>query len=195
LRVIAEWVETEADAQILQSLGVDYLQGNLFGEPSIEAPWQARNDANFQLLSSNLPPVDTSYFEANIPAIEDPRISVEVSAELSAPVATEPPEVETITIAPVAIDTDIAALDDDALTAEIEAWDMRAEDDAAVALDVTPVWETALQHQLEAESMVTSESSDIDDTTDDNLANLRAALAELNAAFQPEPESQERLAS
>ncbi len=39
--VVAEWVETEEDAQILMELGVDYLQGNLLGEPEINANWSA----------------------------------------------------------------------------------------------------------------------------------------------------------
>jgi diguanylate cyclase (GGDEF)-like protein len=41
IAVVAEWVETEEDANILTGLGVDFLQGNLLGEPSITAPWAA----------------------------------------------------------------------------------------------------------------------------------------------------------
>ncbi|NNE21675.1 MAG: EAL domain-containing protein [Rhizobiales bacterium] len=39
LLTAAEWVESEADAELLRSWGVDYLQGNLFGEPTTDVPW------------------------------------------------------------------------------------------------------------------------------------------------------------
>ncbi|MGE0213384.1 MAG: EAL domain-containing protein [Parvibaculaceae bacterium] len=35
LRTVAEWVSSEEDAEILRALGVDYLQGNLFGAATI----------------------------------------------------------------------------------------------------------------------------------------------------------------
>ena len=41
LTVVAEWVETEADAQHLHALGVDLVQGNFLGEPNIAEPWSA----------------------------------------------------------------------------------------------------------------------------------------------------------
>ncbi len=40
LKTVAEWVETRADADLLTSWGVDYLQGKLFGEASLEPPWR-----------------------------------------------------------------------------------------------------------------------------------------------------------
>ena len=39
MRTVAEWVETEADANLLRQWGVDLMQGNLFGEASLEPPW------------------------------------------------------------------------------------------------------------------------------------------------------------
>jgi len=36
---VAEWVESEADAQLLQSMGIDYFQGFFFGEPELEPDW------------------------------------------------------------------------------------------------------------------------------------------------------------
>jgi EAL domain-containing protein (putative c-di-GMP-specific phosphodiesterase class I) len=39
LQTVAEWVETEADAQLLQSMGIDYFQGFFFGEPMLEPDW------------------------------------------------------------------------------------------------------------------------------------------------------------
>jgi len=44
LGTIAECVETEADAEALTGEGVDALQGYFFGKPSIEPPWDRRDD-------------------------------------------------------------------------------------------------------------------------------------------------------
>ena len=41
--VIAESVETVADAEFLVSIGVDCLQGYLFGAPAMKAPWKHGN--------------------------------------------------------------------------------------------------------------------------------------------------------
>ncbi|MBS0472595.1 MAG: bifunctional diguanylate cyclase/phosphodiesterase [Proteobacteria bacterium] len=39
LKVVAEWVESEEDAQLLEAMGVDYFQGFFFGEPELEPEW------------------------------------------------------------------------------------------------------------------------------------------------------------
>jgi len=39
LPTVAEWVTSEQDARLLQSWGVDYLQGFFYGEASMRAPW------------------------------------------------------------------------------------------------------------------------------------------------------------
>ena len=39
VKTIAEWVQTEEDADYLRQWGVDYLQGNLFGSASMVLPW------------------------------------------------------------------------------------------------------------------------------------------------------------
>ena len=39
LKVVAEWVESEEDAQLLEAMGVDYFQGFFFGEPELEPSW------------------------------------------------------------------------------------------------------------------------------------------------------------
>jgi diguanylate cyclase (GGDEF)-like protein len=41
LQTVAEWVQNEEDAQILQDWGVDFMQGIHFGEASLDLPWQA----------------------------------------------------------------------------------------------------------------------------------------------------------
>lgn len=50
LSTVAEWVENPEDARFLVDLGVDFLQGYLFGAPSLERPW---------LLSSAIPTIHT----------------------------------------------------------------------------------------------------------------------------------------
>jgi len=39
VKIIAEWVQTEADAVMLRDWGVDYFQGFLYGEARIDQPW------------------------------------------------------------------------------------------------------------------------------------------------------------
>ncbi len=39
LDTVAEWVSSEEEAEILQKMGVDYLQGFHFGEPKLEPDW------------------------------------------------------------------------------------------------------------------------------------------------------------
>ena len=39
MRVVAEWVSSDADAFLLQSFGVDYFQGFHFGKPAIDPDW------------------------------------------------------------------------------------------------------------------------------------------------------------
>jgi len=42
LKVVAEWVGSEEDAQLLEAMGVDYFQGFFFGEPEISPDWLKR---------------------------------------------------------------------------------------------------------------------------------------------------------
>ena len=47
LKTIAEWVETQDDAEILKDCQVDLMQGNLFGAASITLPWSRKEDRAF----------------------------------------------------------------------------------------------------------------------------------------------------
>jgi len=42
LKVVAEWVGSEQDAQLLEAMGVDYFQGFFFGEPEISPGWMKK---------------------------------------------------------------------------------------------------------------------------------------------------------
>jgi diguanylate cyclase (GGDEF)-like protein len=45
LRTVAEWVESEADAELLADWGIDLMQGNLFGGAETLPPWPAPGPA------------------------------------------------------------------------------------------------------------------------------------------------------
>jgi EAL domain-containing protein (putative c-di-GMP-specific phosphodiesterase class I) len=40
MKVVGEWVESQEEAEALAAIGVDFIQGNLVGEPSITEPWE-----------------------------------------------------------------------------------------------------------------------------------------------------------
>jgi len=40
LKTVAEWVGSEEDADLLREWQIDFLQGNMFGEASLKAPWR-----------------------------------------------------------------------------------------------------------------------------------------------------------
>ena len=65
LKLVAEWVENAADAQMLRNLDVDYLQGNYFGEASVVAPWAIRSQPSFAIDESSAAIDSTSH--SNLP--------------------------------------------------------------------------------------------------------------------------------
>ena len=52
LKTIAEWVETQDDAEILKDCNIDLMQGNLFGAASITLPWSRKEDLGFGVLDT-----------------------------------------------------------------------------------------------------------------------------------------------
>jgi diguanylate cyclase (GGDEF)-like protein len=46
LETVAEWVGSDEEAALLESFGVDYFQGNHFGEPSVKPAWKGVESAN-----------------------------------------------------------------------------------------------------------------------------------------------------
>ena len=70
LKLVAEWVENEPDAQMLRYLGVDYLQGNHFGEASVDAPWAARLQPLFSIDDGAVATADNSQPELNPDHVE-----------------------------------------------------------------------------------------------------------------------------
>jgi diguanylate cyclase (GGDEF)-like protein len=39
MKTVAEWVQTQEDAKLLKSWGIDYLQGAIYGEAATDPPW------------------------------------------------------------------------------------------------------------------------------------------------------------
>lgn len=48
LEVVAEWVETEAVAELLREIGIQYLQGYHFGQAQLDLPWESADNKGQQ---------------------------------------------------------------------------------------------------------------------------------------------------
>jgi diguanylate cyclase (GGDEF)-like protein len=88
LKIIAEWVETESDAQILRDFGVHFLQGHYWGEPSVVAPWTRVQSLNFELSPTIAEAQHSEQAEEPMSVVETPQQiekPEEVVAEVEAP--------------------------------------------------------------------------------------------------------------
>jgi len=90
-KAVAEWVETEDDANLLRDWNVDFLQGNLFGEASLAEPWRNRvADEPFEVVPV-APPQELATTVPSPPAepIPDRRVAISLDpghvAALAAP--------------------------------------------------------------------------------------------------------------
>jgi diguanylate cyclase (GGDEF)-like protein len=177
LKVIAEWVNTEEDAKILASLGVDGLQGNYLGEASIAAPWTNNTESGLQLEASSLAPVDAKHFSLELADIAEPRTTETAEQEEpAADVFAAEPTPEALPPEARAVPQNLADMDDATLDQEIASLGgaeiiTPEEADAVTADYATPAYETALVQP----------EDDFD--VDQSLERLRATLAELGAAF------------
>ncbi len=170
-KVVAEWVDTASDAEILAGFGVDYLQGNMLGEASIIAPWTQQQDTAVQQDIPNLAPVDGTHLHN---------------------MASSAPE-------PVLQNVDVGLLDDATLAAEIASLDLASElaSEIESQLDITqslePLFDGGGAEEIAPTAELEPEAEMVLDM-EDNLFQLREALAALNDAFGVKPE-EERLAS
>jgi diguanylate cyclase (GGDEF)-like protein len=88
LKVIAEWVESQSDVDMLTSCNVDFLQGNFFGEVALELPWPKSEELAFpDLITPDRPHI--SFDSVNSTTYEDELLLAALS-EKSLP--TEPAE-------------------------------------------------------------------------------------------------------
>ncbi len=166
LKVIAEWVDTETDAKALAAMGVDGLQGNMLGQATIIAPWHGTQTTGFHFTPASLSPVDAHHFSGQLPDISDPRDSETPPTRAASVEADQALITSHKTQA-------ISELDDATLDAEIASLDAQqhdtVDDGNSVEFSIEPAVETALA------------ATDV--VLDDNLSQLRSALAELSAAL------------
>ncbi len=192
LKVIAEWVDTEADKAALTTLGVDYLQGNMLGAASIVPPWQSEQGTSFDFEPASLSPVDAQHFNGPMQDIAEPRVIVS-----SAPgnKHAETPAAH----APMLVNLPIAELDDATLDAEIESLnkfqDESVERTSPADVAFEPAYETALAAKTEEslQARISEVAERLPETTadvepdelilEDNLSQLRMALSDLSAAL------------
>jgi diguanylate cyclase (GGDEF)-like protein len=120
LKIIAEWVETESDAHILRDLGVHFLQGHYWGEPSVVAPWARVQNLNFE-LSPTISEVQHNEHVEEFAGVADEVAPEPEMAEAEEP--TDQPEVQENVIAelePPSLESD--ALESDAASPEGFDW-------------------------------------------------------------------------
>jgi diguanylate cyclase (GGDEF)-like protein len=92
LKTVAEWVESEEDADVLTSWGIDFLQGNYFGAASIIAPWALNAPTNFVItpphsvvMNELATPVEILVTEGLVQEVEEPAqvaIATAIAAEV-----------------------------------------------------------------------------------------------------------------
>lgn len=168
LKVIAEWVDTENDAKALAAMGVDGLQGNMLGQASIIAPWHGHQNAGFHFTPASLSPVDAHHFGGQLPDIAEPR-DTEASSTRKAELLAFKTE-DNASAALPQFTRHVGELNDATLDAEIAQLDSQLQHASeSVAPPVELPAETAL--------------AETDVQMDDNLSQLRLALAGLSAAL------------
>ena len=172
LKLVAEWVENEPDAQMLRNLGVDYLQGNHFGEASVEAPWAEKTPTSFaieELAAEASGPetlaVDTSPSNANAMAFD-----------LPAPILAAPVE---------------AAAEIDAIEV-VEVQTTETKPDGTAPTPILPEIQVSVSGQVAAAEPEAGLEA-LQESSDESLGLLKSLLAELSAAIAPHAEN--RLAS
>ncbi len=77
LKTVAEWVENKEDSDVLKSWGVDYLQGNFYGEASVTPPWALNAQSSFVIT----PPHTVIMHELAQP---EPVVEVEILETIAA---------------------------------------------------------------------------------------------------------------
>ncbi len=159
LKTVAEWVESPADAEALAGWGIDYLQGNYIGEASIIAPWTKVQESRFEVNADPTFEVQAqNFFDATV------ELSSTQFAEPEALEAQNPEVAEPIPAQPVEM----------ADVGYTESWSTDVEPAAnANTFEFAP--QTAAIAELDFSEL------------DRSIANLRAALDDLNKARAAPP--------
>lgn len=171
IRTVAEWVETEGDAEVLRSLGVDFLQGNHFGLPSVEAPWTTTTAASFD-------------FSGDVQDAPARPVAVEIQApESLSPVPPDLLEDETsgspVMAESVGNDVEVS---NDVITDEIQEESSLDRSDIDETLLPEPTAVTA-SADLPEHVITDTESVDLDTEMETGLSKLKEALDLLNQHF------------
>jgi diguanylate cyclase (GGDEF)-like protein len=92
IKTVAEWIQQPEDAEALRSWGVDYLQGNLFGQASMDVPWVS-SETPFFALNGKIPeihspnfvsvPPHAEGFDVVVQSYEDSSSNIEPEFEIS----------------------------------------------------------------------------------------------------------------
>ncbi len=124
LKIVAEWIETAEDAELLRSWGIDYLQGHLLGHASIEPPWTRQAGATFSMEPA------VAEVEPVLPQAEPEASQLEVIVpqvnETESP-ASEPEHINSF------VELDFSGIDESisALKLTLNSLRLNTEDDAA----------------------------------------------------------------
>ena len=156
LKTVAEWVETEEDADLLKSWGVDYMQGKLFGEATLESPWPRIDDSV------------TAFAAAGQGSEPSPNLSLERHSAPATSWSDEAP-------------ADDAALADDFAEAPADEEPVSAPRWSA-AWKTTIVSPNG-RSRIELHSRLKSSTAAAADVFELDLSRLRAAIAALDSKF------------
>jgi hypothetical protein len=59
LKTVAEWVQTQEDAMLLKSWGIDFLQGAIYGDAVSDPHWPLEPTADGEPVPANMAHCDT----------------------------------------------------------------------------------------------------------------------------------------
>jgi diguanylate cyclase (GGDEF)-like protein len=202
LKTIAEWMESPEDAELLTSWGIDYLQGNLFGQATLDPPWPG---VESPLAGFALPATEVMGGEDGVTKADAPFVIGEAARGESAGAAHPAPfiarEVETVEATPIEVATSPfpeSVSEPAEPVAEEISFAAEIPVTAAPVATEAPTWEQSAVAETEAE-MPEPASIELD------LSRLREAIRALNESFgsgadtqspaEPHPEESQRLPS
>lgn len=182
IRTVAEWVETESDAEILRSLGVDFLQGNYLGRPDMEAPWAETAAASFSFGETAVAAVAPPPAVSDAPPAEPEAVGHPVAAE---------EQVQAEVVAAEAAEQPLVAEDTPPAAEQAEAIAPLAEEEQGQAPVADSSATEAEGHVADPVDAGAGEGHivELDSEVDESLMRLRAALDNLTREIAAEERS------
>ncbi|HEY5362586.1 MAG TPA: bifunctional diguanylate cyclase/phosphodiesterase [Aestuariivirga sp.] len=74
IKIVAEWIESQEDAEVLAQLGADYLQGYHIGQPSLDKQWPVEN-LEVSATPQQPPEMDTQEDPQEVPLAENSTVA------------------------------------------------------------------------------------------------------------------------